>query len=247
MFLSTGEFWKRPDPNRHEEEAGRTHSCGQSVDSSHVRELERHKRTHTAFSETGICTSHAHAHTHTHTHIVSLIVNQSRIQTTCFSANPEPDRIISHLTDFILVNYNVHLERKDGVTNSFSTRIVSHTLCCVHEGCVGVCVPLCVGSASPQWVCFSPASAGSVWPAAHTPAGRCSDSDGPTAAVCKTHTHTILTETVWEERTLLADIKPNVVNIERELDPQRAFNITGLCVDQVINTVYRDVTAVFVL
>lgn len=61
------------------------------------------------------------------------------------------------------------------------------------------------------------------------------------------HTHSILAESVWEERTLLADIKPNVVNIERELDPQRAFNITGLCVDQVINTVYMRVTAVFVL
>lgn len=58
-----------------------------------------------------------------------------------------------------------------------------------------------------------------------------------------THTHTILTERVWEERTLLANIKPNVVNIERELDPQRAFNITGLCFDQAINSVYRDTSA----
>lgn len=65
------------------------------------------------------------------------------------------------------------------------TGAVSHTL---HSVCARVCVPLCVGCAPPQSVSVSPASAGSVWPAAHTPAGRCSDSDGPTAAVYKTHT-----------------------------------------------------------
>lgn len=125
-----------------------------------------------------------------------VIMNHSRIQTTCFSANPEPDRIISHegtnvfLLVFILgklTTLSVLPERKDTTTNSFSIRTVSHThnhtLLCVF-------VPRCVGSASPRSVCFSPASAGSVWPAAHTPAGRCSDSDGPTAAACNTHAHT---------------------------------------------------------
>lgn len=117
-------------------------------------------------------------------------------------------------------------------TTNLVTGAVSHTLHSVY-----VCVPLCVGCAPPQSVSVSPASAGSVWPAAHTPAGRCSDSDGPTAAVCKTHTH-IHTRTVLRaEYTLLAHIKPNVVNIERELEPQRAFHITALEVDQVVNTV----------
>lgn len=41
-----------------------------------------------------------------------------------------------------------------------------------------------VGCASLLRVRSSRASAGSVWPAAHTPAERCSDSDGPTAAAC---------------------------------------------------------------
>ena len=62
-------------------------------------------------------------------------------------------------------------------TNLFSNRTVTHTPLCV-----------CVCSAAPRRVRFSPASAGSVWPAARTPAGRCSDSDGPTAAACNKHT-----------------------------------------------------------
>lgn len=65
-----------------------------------------------------------------------VIMNHSRIQTTCFSANPEPDRIISHegtnvfLLVFILgklTTLSVLPERKDTTTNSFSIRTVSHT------------------------------------------------------------------------------------------------------------------------
>lgn len=58
---------------------------------------------------------------------------------------------------------------------------------------VGDCaLPPRVGPAALRGKAPSPAagSLGSVWLAAHTPAGHCSDSDGPTAAVCRTHTHT---------------------------------------------------------
>lgn len=78
----------------------------------------------------------------------------------------------------------IHLVSEQWVTHN-------HTLLCVF-------VPRCVGSASPRSVCFSPASAGSVWPAAHTPAGRCSDSDGPTAAACNAHAHTHTHNIDWK-------------------------------------------------
>lgn len=181
-----------------------------------------------------------------------VIMNHSRIQTTCFSANPEPDRIISHegtnvfLLVFILgklTTLSVLPERKDTTTNSFSIRTVSHTQShtplCVRTSMRRLCISsLSVFLSCISWFCLA-SSSHTCWALLWQWRSNCCSLQRTRA-----HTHTILTERVWEERTLLANIKPNVVNIERELDPQRAFNITGLCFDQAINSVYRDTSAV---
>lgn len=159
-------------------------------------------------------------------HTASLMMNQNRTQTTCFFQQ------IQNQTDSLVMkgqmsSYWFYFSKMTAITCSWREKRPSQIHLVAEQWVthppmyVCVCVPQRVGSASPRWVCFSPASAGSVWPAAHTPAGRCSDSDGPTAAACNTHTQTILTETVLEEHTLLADIKPNVVNIERTRSSKR--------------------------